>query len=1296
MDFDTYVLVAYSTAGGRSAGNMAAGYWVQGITEEQEAEEELQFYEAAAFFLETYPHKTFVFTNCEGDWEIRGGLGVQRAPHEAAFASMARWLQARQAGVTRARQRHRMPGAAGNVYLAGEVNLVAESLFEGKPNVVNRVLPFVQLDMVSYSSYDTQQDLREFEAALRYLASQHNRSAWSPNGMSALMLGEFGLPQSKMTLPDITYILGNVINSALAMGVSYILFWETFCNECLPGPGCGADGRCREKVPVTEVDRLNGFWLVWPDGTKAWPWRYLHQKLHEAPESELWALRREREDETGALYGRSTLALLGSAAVAVASIFRYCRVHRRIQFVEAKDVHLRINIFHCCFYDAEADQPMLPREETELKRNIFEVPRRLKHQQAIEDALGVTTLEFGGDCAAGLCHEKQPPGPSELSIEDLVIDDLDRYEVQLDKDWLPCVVRAANNDEILLDLYSPGSFFCENLGHWGPKTATLSQLRFRQWEVCRGEVLRIPERQVMTLRQGQHLWIQSRGPGNDEPAGRLEMSEGSSLRCLGGTVENEGVLMCIIAVPSQHGLRRYKLEIESTKTVLVDCVKGIPELPAEERSVALQCFTWIFERAYRQMQLRTLGGRGWYLADEGRALSLGSDLSLSPRVFLYKGFVATTAYVSAGPCLKVDISVRLIQSQTALARLNFFRDLLFRHHKEHGLPVPTKAEMDAFLQKRMAGRTCMSRHNQIHYRIQKVCIDMDPLATFPFEEGEITYLEYFQRRHGLTLQKKQPMLYCPFRTKQQVYLPAEIAFLTGLDEEWRRDKDFSWELWQSLRHTPQEHWRLQERLMKGLDQPDHGRALREWGVKVASTPMKVNFGELPQEPVYFSPLAEEHFRELRLPPSDLEVPSWPDGFEQRPWPEIWTRPGEKIALDRWLIFVAVNEQDLVEEFIEEIEPMVGELLDAGKDLRISRPTVVAVSATSANAWVKKLAAYQPPWEKELTDFVLVALPQVRRRDQYYYLLKNLLTFHWDHCCPSQMILSSTLQRDTQRCQVWRCILQQILVKKGAFLWVINPLPYLGRTMMVVGLDTAKAGKDAPLLVALSASCNVYFTSYFSTWRIMSEATASPAPLMEEALRHFLQKMRRLPDTVVIYRGGVSDSQQEVILEHEMHHPTEGILAAFDRLAEVEGQEPWRSKVSVAYIMVRRSMNIRFMTEEGDNLPSGSYIDEDVIPGLDADNPVRSDFYMISQTYVRGTARPTLYTVLYNTLNFSKMETMQLTYRLCGVYMTFAGKVSTPAPLKYVAKLLSLLSKCNYVPREPTGQLRLWRPNLFFV
>ncbi|CAK0905156.1 unnamed protein product, partial [Prorocentrum cordatum] len=51
--------------------------------------------------------------------------------------------------------------------------------------------------------------------------------------------------------------------------------------------------------------------------------------------------------------------------------------------------------------------------------------------------------------------------------------------------------------------------------------------------------------------------------------------------------------------------------------------------------------------------------------------------------------------------------------------------------------------------------------------------------------------------------------------------------------------------------------------------------------------------------------------------------------------------------------------------------------------------------------------------------------------------------------------------------------------------------------------------------------------------------------------------------------------------------------------------------------------------------------------------------MVSQTYVIGTAKPTLYSVLYNTLTFSRLEVMQLTYRLCAVYMTFGGLVSMP-------------------------------------
>lgn len=43
-----------------------------------------------------------------------------------------------------------------------------------------------------------------------------------------------------------------------------------------------------------------------------------------------------------------------------------------------------------------------------------------------------------------------------------------------------------------------------------------------------------------------------------------------------------------------------------------------------------------------------------------------------------------------------------------------------------------------------------------------------PLLAWPSED-------YFQRRHGLTLQRKQPMLYCPFRAKLEAWKDSSIC-----------------------------------------------------------------------------------------------------------------------------------------------------------------------------------------------------------------------------------------------------------------------------------------------------------------------------------------------------------------------------------------------------------------------------------------------------------------------------------------------------------------------------------------
>ncbi|MCL4194172.1 MAG: hypothetical protein KJZ87_20715, partial [Thermoguttaceae bacterium] len=70
--FTTFVLTTY--AAGRPE-----HYWRAGVTAEQAADEERQFYELARHFLTAYrgQHKTFVLQHWEGDWAIRGNFDPQ-------------------------------------------------------------------------------------------------------------------------------------------------------------------------------------------------------------------------------------------------------------------------------------------------------------------------------------------------------------------------------------------------------------------------------------------------------------------------------------------------------------------------------------------------------------------------------------------------------------------------------------------------------------------------------------------------------------------------------------------------------------------------------------------------------------------------------------------------------------------------------------------------------------------------------------------------------------------------------------------------------------------------------------------------------------------------------------------------------------------------------------------------------------------------------------------------------------------------------------------------------------------
>jgi len=261
----TYIMMCFSI--GRNA-----SYWRNGITEEQKLDEKRQFYELTRHLLTAYrgTGKTFILQHWEGDWLIRGSYNKNVNPTPEAIRGMIDWLQARQEGVNQARKEiglHKV-----RVYHAAEINRVVSSMKEGKPNVVNTVLPHTRLDLVSYSAWDAttehSEDSQVFREALDFIAT--NMPDSPDFGNRNVYVGEFGMPENEFSSDQIQIAIPNVVETALAWGCPYIIYWQFYCNELKDR---------RQLLPVQSNDAVRGFWLIRPDGSKAWTWEYFYRLL---------------------------------------------------------------------------------------------------------------------------------------------------------------------------------------------------------------------------------------------------------------------------------------------------------------------------------------------------------------------------------------------------------------------------------------------------------------------------------------------------------------------------------------------------------------------------------------------------------------------------------------------------------------------------------------------------------------------------------------------------------------------------------------------------------------------------------------------------------------------------------------------------------------------------------------------------------------------------------------------------------------------------------------------------------
>jgi hypothetical protein len=236
------------------------GRWRAADMERHLAAHEEAFFALGDHLLRAHGQRdvTFILQNWEGDWLLRGEAGAPWNPPPADAPAlcerMARWMAARQAGVNRARAA--FPGARARLVNAIELNRVWDAE-RGIPTVMDRVLPQVEVDLVSYSAYDSLESPDRLRAALREIR-RHARTARGPLGAGAVMLGEIGIPEHDQ--PErIAERWDGFLGVARDLDLPWTFVWQLYCNE--PAKDSAA------KPPVKGNRDVRGFMLVRPDGS---------------------------------------------------------------------------------------------------------------------------------------------------------------------------------------------------------------------------------------------------------------------------------------------------------------------------------------------------------------------------------------------------------------------------------------------------------------------------------------------------------------------------------------------------------------------------------------------------------------------------------------------------------------------------------------------------------------------------------------------------------------------------------------------------------------------------------------------------------------------------------------------------------------------------------------------------------------------------------------------------------------------------------------------------------------------
>lgn len=287
----------------------------------------------------------------------------------------------------------------------------------------------------------------------------------------------------------------------------------------------------------------------------------------------------------------------------------------------------------------------------------------------------------------------------------------------------------------------------------------------------------------------------------------------------------------------------------------------------------------------------------------------------------------------------------------------------------------------------------------------------------------------------------------------------------------------------------------------------------------------------------------------------------------------------------------------------------------------------------------------------------------------YSAIKKALSVH--RAVLSQVMLQRTVteRNSAKLLSVATKVMIQVNAKLGNAPWKVK-LPLSG--LMVIGFDVCHDTRDrsrsfSAFIASMDQNRSDVYYSAAAAHRNGEELSNSFGQQTVKAIECYMRVHGgELPQRILIYRDGVGDGQLQFVVDHELKQLRQV-------LQELYGEQP----VKLAFVVVTKRINARFF--QGMKNPSAGTVVDDVVT-----LPERYDFFLVSQNVNQGTATPTNYNVIYDTMGLPPDRLQVLTHKFCHLYYNWTGTVRVPNVCQYAHKLSLLVGQ--YFHEEPNVQL----------